>query len=263
MGPTLDATAALENYGITNPLEKKLNGDNSSVKGATNESTNLITGYNQYNPNAKYFKGDSNAAAVGADISGLNSAWDTTLKKPEEKKFTVKTFFEKIGETVGFEKGTNFHQGGPAIVNDQKGANFKELVIEPNGRSYVPEGRDVLLNLPRGSKVIPAGQTKNLIPRYKDGVGTGSMFRNMSDMLIPFKQPVQFSRQQTNNGNTNNDALIATQESTNNLLKELRNNATKPVSVMIGNEVIMRALINIFDQENGTRIEFAEGRIIK
>lgn len=263
MGPTQDAKGALLDLDATNPATKVLTGDNSSVKGATNESTNLITGYNQYNPNAKYFKGDSNAAAVGADISGLNSAWDTTLKKPEEKKFTVKTFFEKIGEAVGFEKGTNFHQGGPAIVNDQKGANFKELVIEPNGRSYVPEGRDVLLNLPRGSKVIPAGQTKNLIPRYKDGVGTGSMFRNMSDMLIPFKQPVQFSRQQTNNGNTNNDALIATQESTNNLLKELRNNATKPVSVMIGNEVIMRALINIFDQENGTRIEFAEGRIIK
>ena len=262
MGPTIDATAALENYGITNPLEKKLNGDNSSVKGATNESTNLITGYNQYNPNAKYFKGDSNAAAVGADISGLNSAWDTTLKKPEEKKFTVKTFFEKIGEAVGFEKGTNFHKGGPAIVNDQKGANFKELVIEPNGRSYVPEGRDVLLNLPRGSKVIPAGQTKNLIPRYKDGVGTGSMFRNMSDMLIPFKQPVQFSRQQLNSGSSNNDALVATQESTNDLLRELRNNATKPVSVVIGNEVIMRALINVFDQQNGTRIEFAEGRII-
>ena len=263
MGPTQDAKGALLDLDATNPATKILTGDNSSVKGATNESTNLITGYNQYNPNAKYFKGDSNAAAVGADISGLNSAWDTTLKKPEEKKFTVKTFFEKIGEAVGFEKGTNFHQGGPAIVNDQKGANFKELVIEPNGRSYVPEGRDVLLNLPRGSKVIPAGQTKNLIPRYKDGVGAGSMFRNMSDMLIPFKQPVQFSRQQTNNGNSNNDALIATQESTNNLLKELRNNATKPVSVMIGNEVIMRALINIFDQENGTRIEFAEGRIIK
>lgn len=263
MGPTQDAKGALLDLDATNPATKILTGDNSNVKGATNESTNLITGYNQYNPNAKYFKGDSNAAAVGADISGLNSAWDTTLKKPEEKKFTVKTFFEKIGEAVGFEKGTNFHQGGPAIVNDQKGANFKELVIEPNGRSYVPEGRDVLLNLPRGSKVIPAGQTKNLIPRYKDGVGTGSRFRNMSDMLIPFKQPVQFSRQQTNNGNTNNDALIATQESTNNLLKELRNNATKPVSVMIGNEVIMRALINIFDKENGTRIEFAEGRIIK
>lgn len=263
MGPTQDAKGALLDLDATNPATKILTGDNSNVKGATNESTNLITGYNQYNPNAKYFKGDSNAAAVGEDISGLNSAWDTTLKKPEEKKFTVKTFFEKIGEAVGFEKGTNFHQGGPAIVNDQKGANFKELVIEPNGRSYVPEGRDVLLNLPRGSKVIPAGQTKNLIPRYKDGVGTGSMFRNMSDMLIPFKQPVQFSRQQTNNGNSNNDALIATQESTNNLLKELRNNATKPVSVMIGNEVIMRALINIFDQENGTRIEFAEGRIIK
>lgn len=266
MGPTLDAKGALENYDVTNPAPKTLNGDNSNVKGATNESKELILGYNNdHNPVSKYFKGTTNASAVGAEIDGLNSSWQTTLDKPKEKTFVtkVKTFFENVGEAVGFEKGTNFHQGGPAIVNDQKGANFKELVIEPNGRSYVPEGRDVLLNLPRGSKVIPAGQTKNLIPRYKDGVGTGSMFRNMSDMLIPFKQPVQFSRQQTNNGNSNNDAFIATQESTNNLLRELRNNAAKPVSVVIGNEVIMRALINVFDQENGTRIEFAEGRIIK
>ncbi|MEK4150959.1 phage tail tape measure protein [Carnobacterium sp. FSL E2-0243] len=195
MGPTQDAKGALLDLDATNPATKILKGDNSNVKGATNESTNLITGYNQYNPNDKYFKGESNAAAVGADISGLNNAWDTTLKKPEEKKLTVKTFFEYIGEKIGLEKGTNFHKGGAAVVNDQKGANFKELIIEPNGRSYIPEGRDVLLNLPRGSKVIPAGRTKNLVPHYKNGVGlTDSMFRSASDMLIPFKDFNQMSQ---------------------------------------------------------------------
>lgn len=195
MGPTQDAKGALLDLDATNPATKILKGDNSNVKGATNESTNLISGYNQYNPNDKYFKGESNAAAVGADISGLNNAWDTTLKKPEEKKLTVKTFFEYIGEKIGLEKGTNFHKGGAAVVNDQKGANFKELIIEPNGRSYIPEGRDVLLNLPRGSKVIPAGRTKNLVPHYKDGVGlTDSMFRSASDMLIPFKDFNQMSQ---------------------------------------------------------------------
>ena len=195
MGPTQDAKGALLDLDATNPATKILKGDNSNVKGATNESTNLISGYNQYNPNDKYFKGESNAAAVGADISGLNNAWDTTLKKPEEKKLTVKTFFEYIGEKIGLEKGTNFHKGGAAVVNDQKGANFKELIIEPNGRSYIPEGRDVLLNLPRGSKVIPAGRTKNLVPHYKNGVGlTDSMFRSASDMLIPFKDFNQMSQ---------------------------------------------------------------------
>lgn len=69
------------------------------------------------------------------------------------------------------EKGTNFHPGGLAMVNDQKGPTYRELVTLPNGTSFIPQGRNVMLPLPRGSKVLPAGKTKQLFPRYANGIG--------------------------------------------------------------------------------------------
>ncbi|MEQ9810303.1 phage tail tape measure protein [Streptococcus jiangjianxini] len=69
------------------------------------------------------------------------------------------------------EKGTNYHPGGLAMVNDQKGPTYRELVTLPSGQSFIPEGRDVMLPLPRGSKVLRASETKKLFPRYADGIG--------------------------------------------------------------------------------------------
>lgn len=69
------------------------------------------------------------------------------------------------------EKGTNFHPGGLALVNDQKGPTYRELITLPSGVSFIPEGRNVMLPLPRGSKVLPAGKTKQLFPRYANGIG--------------------------------------------------------------------------------------------
>lgn len=69
------------------------------------------------------------------------------------------------------EKGTNFHPGGLALVNDQKGPTYRELVTLPDGTSFIPQGRNVMLPLPRGSKVLPAGKTKQLFPRYANGIG--------------------------------------------------------------------------------------------
>lgn len=69
------------------------------------------------------------------------------------------------------EKGTNFHPGGLALVNDQKGGTYRELVTLPNGVSFIPKDRNVMLPLPRGSKVLPANKTKQLFPRYANGIG--------------------------------------------------------------------------------------------
>lgn len=69
------------------------------------------------------------------------------------------------------EKGTNFHPGGLALVNDQKGGTYRELVTLPDGTSFIPKDRNVMLPLPRGSKVLPAGKTKQLFPRYANGIG--------------------------------------------------------------------------------------------
>lgn len=69
------------------------------------------------------------------------------------------------------EKGTNFHPGGLALVNDQKGPTYRELITLPSGVSFIPKDRNVMLPLPRGSKVLPANKTKQLFPRYANGIG--------------------------------------------------------------------------------------------
>ena len=68
------------------------------------------------------------------------------------------------------------HKGGPAMVNDQRGTLYKEMVTLPTGESFIPEGRNVILDLPKGSKVMRAGLTKNFmrelgIPNFAEGVG--------------------------------------------------------------------------------------------
>ena len=50
--------------------------------------------------------------------------------------------------------GTDNHIGGMMLVNDGLGANYQEKVILPNGKEIMPEGRNVLMNAPKGTKVL-------------------------------------------------------------------------------------------------------------
>lgn len=73
-------------------------------------------------------------------------------------------------------KGTDNHPGGLATVNDQRGTLYKELITLPDGTSFIPEGRNVVLPLPPGTKVMRAGKTRSLmnrlgIPNYEKGIG--------------------------------------------------------------------------------------------
>ena len=61
------------------------------------------------------------------------------------------------------------------------------MVTLPEGRSFIPEGRDVLLPLPRGSKVLRADKTKRLmssmgIPKYANGIGIPSDAKFLREM---------------------------------------------------------------------------------
>ncbi|HEM3576832.1 TPA: phage tail tape measure protein [Streptococcus suis] len=111
-------------------------------------------------------------AVNNASAAAKQATWDLN-SIPKTITTTITTFVSKV---FGFEKGTDFHPGGLAMVNDQKGPLYRELVTLPSGESFIPEGRDVILPLPRGSKVLPARQTRDLmrmrgIPRYADGIG--------------------------------------------------------------------------------------------
>jgi len=50
--------------------------------------------------------------------------------------------------------GTDNHTGGAMIVNDGKGSNYKEKVVLPSGQFILPQGRNVLMNAPKGTKVL-------------------------------------------------------------------------------------------------------------
>lgn len=68
---------------------------------------------------------------------------------------------------------------GPMMVNDGRGA---ETVITPDGRAFIPKGRNVVLNAPKGTHVLTAEETAHLqgskAPKYRYKKGT-NFFGNM------------------------------------------------------------------------------------
>ena len=163
-----DGTISIEDYNKNVlPLLKKLFGDNSSLTGAVGDATGLITNYNEkINPIEKVLNTSSNAPEISSALDILNDSWNRIPEK-SSKKINV----DFIGPMPKNAKGTNFHPGGAAMVNDQKGSTYEELVTLPNGEAFIPKGRNVVLDLPRGSKVLNATKTKRLVPKYADGIG--------------------------------------------------------------------------------------------
>ena len=158
--------------------QQEWNNTPSPVKPQLGDPTGAITAARQAidNQNAwnatpspvKIINADASGAQLGAAVArgaimSIPTSWTTVITTIER---TVK----------GHAKGTNYHEGGLAMVNDQSGTLYKEMVTLPNGSSFIPEGRNVILDLPKGSKVMRAGMTKNFmrelgIPNFADGVG--------------------------------------------------------------------------------------------
>ena len=79
--------------------------------------------------------------------------------------------------------GVNFAKGSDGIprdtlgvVNDQKGSKYRELIVPPSGKAFIPKGRNVMLPLQKGTKIMPAGQTDELMklmkmPHFASGIG--------------------------------------------------------------------------------------------
>lgn len=74
-----------------------------------------------------------------------------------------------------FAKGTSgLSHDTIGMVNDQKGGTYKELIVPPKGDPFIPKGRNVMLPLQKGTKIMPAGQTKELmnnVPKFAGGIG--------------------------------------------------------------------------------------------
>lgn len=93
----------------------------------------------------------------------------------------VNWIYKKLGGDSdlipAFATGTNgVAHDTLGVVNDQSGSTYRELVQFPNGKTIIPTGRNVVLPMPKGTKVLPAGKTAALMqmqsmPHFKSGIG--------------------------------------------------------------------------------------------
>lgn len=136
----------------------------NQTQGEANAASNAVNAVKQNGPiniNAQ----DNTGGVIGSVLGSLASL-------PAFKFIDIITrhFTEQHA------KGTDNHPGGLATVNDQRGTLYKELITLPDGTSFIPEGRNVVLPLPPGTKVMRAGKTRSLmnrlgIPNYEKGIG--------------------------------------------------------------------------------------------
>lgn len=175
---------------------KRMLADNVDLKQKVKDGTIKLEDYKKIEPHLKVLKADDQASNK---IGQVSKDFDEFNKKPSVITKTLKfvgDFGKGVKEALRFEKGTNYHLGGPAIVNDQRGSLYKELVIPKGGTPFIPEGRNVLLpDLARGSKVLNASKTKQLIPRYAAGIGEVitpdskiiELIQAINELIVTFK----------------------------------------------------------------------------
>ena len=166
--------------------------------GVRNETSGAINAIKQYDPVNILAKNGTNDT-VSEVKSGVNGIQDktVTINAQDNASGVLSGIRSWINSVTGdfftnvfasrHAHGTNYHPGGLAIVNDQRNSNYKEMVTLPDGRSFIPEGRDVLLPLPKGSKVLRADKTKRLmremgIPKYASGIGIPSDAKFLREM---------------------------------------------------------------------------------
>lgn len=179
---TADASNATNAANQAIAKQQEWNSTPSPVKPQLGDPTGAITAarqaienQNAWNSTPSPIKGinaqDNTAGPVWSAQSNINSVQGKTVYID-----VVRRMIGGVAAAIGFKDGTDYHEGGLAMVNDQRGTLYKEMVTLPNGESFIPEGRNVILDLPKGSKVMRAGLTKNFmrelgIPNFADGVG--------------------------------------------------------------------------------------------
>lgn len=136
---------------------------------------------NGKNPVVAAFKEVFNAAlrAIGKPVNGIIKGASWVLEKLGADKL-------KEWKVPQYAKGTpagGHPINGPMMVNDGRGA---ETVITPDGRAFIPKGRNVVLNAPKGTHVLTAEETAQLqgskAPKYRYKKGT-NFFGNMWDSV--------------------------------------------------------------------------------
>lgn len=106
---------------------------------------------------------------IGKGVNGVISGINWVLKRVGAGKSTLDPW-----KVPKYAKGTGYHPGGPALVNDGLGSNYQEAYRTPDGRTGIfPAQRNLMVNLPKGTSVLSGPKTAAMygVPAYANGIG--------------------------------------------------------------------------------------------
>lgn len=219
--PSASASAAVNAIKQNFPID--INASNKT-QGEANAASSAVNAVKQNSPI------DINANNKTGGV--ISAVWNAISSLPAFKFIDIITrhFTEQHA------KGTDNHPGGLAMVNDQRGTLYKELITLPDGTSFIPEGRNVTLPLPPGTKVMKAGDTRTLMnrlgmPNYEKGIGfedtkLSHLTRRIRDINVNNRSNEQAKTIYTVNNTNNQDQaivreLVDLKSSVENLLGKL------------------------------------------
>ncbi|WP_144771505.1 transglycosylase SLT domain-containing protein [Enterococcus casseliflavus] len=108
-------------------------------------------------------------SVIGKGVNGVIEGINWVLKRVGAGKSTLDPW-----KVPKYAKGTNYHPGGPALVNDGLGSNYQEAYRTPDGRTGIfPAQRNLMVNLPKGTSVLSGPKTAAMygVPAYANGIG--------------------------------------------------------------------------------------------
>ncbi|CAM3172954.1 phage tail tape measure protein [Lactococcus laudensis] len=193
---------AFDNYSRLEPDEKQFIADNKDLINKVLTGTGSVEEFNRYPALMKMFNGvdatgqpvafakeninkfnqtKANPVVLSADnqaSSVINGVLVDLDKLPKYRGISIG--IERVGGGEKLPPGIFNAKGTPglpqdqwAIVNDQKGALYEELITLPNGFSFIPKGRDVMLPLPKNTRIDKASDTDKIkrgLPHFADGL---------------------------------------------------------------------------------------------
>ncbi len=272
---------------LDNTIKKATKNRNNTTKFEADPTDKFNKTIGQYF-NLKLTKTSTVKFKASGDISKLNSIIDNVLI-PSEKKFkiTLDVATKGMGSAAVTNMPWNKHAKGSTglpsdeigVVNDQKGNTYKELIIPPHGTPFIPDGRNVMLAMQKGTKVIPAGKTKRFIenlPHFANGTevnisSDGSKNTNktglgiaagvsqaINDTLIPYiREMIRILQDNANNGSSASkkktttkyaDTVKEIQAAWTGLAKWFESTVVEPITK--GFNTMKEELAKVFDNTN-------------
>lgn len=200
-GPMRNATGGVNVFANSNPGSPKNAQGIDSASGPMYSARNGVNAFAGSNTGpAKIARANDQASKVIQGAIDKMNIW----KGFGDITHTITTIFKTVGHPHKNAKGTNYHPGGPMVVNDQPGPVFREAVQFPGAEPFIPFGRNVLLDAPRGTKVVKASDTAKMfkhLPQYANGTDDAvSVLTNFK----PNMQSTQVVNNYNNGGQSNN-----------------------------------------------------------